>query len=43
MAYKALNIKEAAQKKKALRKQQFPRFERKGFTVIEWGGEEVTE
>lgn len=43
MAYKTLNIKEAAQKKKALRKQQFPRFERKGFTVVEWGGEEVTE
>ena len=41
MAYKALNKKEAQTLKKTIKTQKFPRFERTGFTVVEWGGEEV--
>lgn len=41
MAYKPLSVKEAAKVKKALKPQSFPKFERKGFTVVEWGGEEI--
>lgn len=41
MAYKPLTAKQAAKVKKTLKPQTFPRFERKGFTVVEWGGEEI--
>ena len=41
MAYKALSTKEAKAKNKTLKAQKFPKFKRTGFTVVEWGGEEV--
>lgn len=41
MAYKPLSTKKAAKVKKTLKPQTFPEFERKGFTVVEWGGEEI--
>lgn len=41
MAYKPLSKKEAKAKKSKIKPQTFPKFERKGFTVVEWGGEEV--
>lgn len=41
MAYKPLSKKEASKAKTKLKAQTFPKFERKGFTVVEWGGEEV--
>lgn len=41
MAYKPLTAKQAAKVKKTLKPQTFPKFERKGFTVVEWGGEEI--
>lgn len=40
MAYKPLTAKKAAKVKKTIKPQTFPKFERKGFTVVEWGGEE---
>ena len=42
MAYKPLTAKQAAKAKKTLKPQTFPKFERKGFTVVEWGGEEIS-
>lgn len=41
MAYKPLTAKQAKKQKASLKPQTFPKFERKGFTVVEWGGEEV--
>lgn len=41
MAYKPLTAKQAKKRKASLKPQTFPKFERKGFTVVEWGGEEV--
>ena len=41
MAYKPLSKAEAKKVKGSLKPQTFPKFERKGFTVVEWGGEEV--
>ena len=41
MAYKPLSVKKATKVKKTLKPQTFSQFERKGFTVVEWGGEEV--
>lgn len=42
MAYKPLNAKQAKKQKASLKPQTFPKFERKGFTIVEWGGEEVS-
>ena len=41
MAYKPLTAKQAKKQKASLKPQTFPKFERKGFTVVEWGGEEI--
>ena len=41
MAYKPLTAKQAKKQKASLKPQTFPKFERKGFAVVEWGGEEV--
>ena len=41
MAYKPLTAKQAKNQKSSLKPQTFPMFERKGFTVVEWGGEEI--
>lgn len=41
MAYKPLNAKEANNQKSRIKTQKFSKFERKGFTVVEWGGEVV--
>ena len=41
MAYKPLTAKQAKKQKTSLKQQTFPKFDRKGFTVVEWGGEEI--
>ena len=41
MAYKPLNAKEAKNQKSKIKMQKFSKFERKGFTVVEWGGEVI--
>lgn len=41
MAYKPLSGAEAKKAKATVKAQTFPKFERKGFTVVEWGGEKV--